>query len=102
MHSTLLYYWYRAPVLRPVLALASGIVCQWYTPLSLLLFGIVAVFTMVAWLAIWLAPDRLYRMAGPLSLLAGGSLFFLAGVFLCISNDVRNDPKWLGNYTVTG
>lgn len=96
MHSTLLYYWYRTPVLRMVLALAAGIVCQWYTPLSLLLFGIVAVFTMIAWLAIWLAPDRLYRMAGPLSLLAGASLFFLTGACLCIKKDVRNNSSWLG------
>jgi|LakMenEpi03Aug12_release.lakeMendotaPanAssembly.Ray.scaffolds.fasta_scaffold24692_5 competence protein ComEC len=102
MHPTLLYYWYRTPVLRPVLALSAGIITQWYTPFSLFTLYLIAALTTVLWLVIFLAPDRWQRLAGPTSLLAGGSLFFLGGVFLCISNDIRNDPRWLGNDTISG
>ena len=101
MHPTLLFYWYRTPALRPVLTLSAGIVCQWYTFLPLVVLGSLAALGALAWLAILLIPDRWQRLAGPLSLLAGGSLFFVGGVWLCLNNDIRNNPKWLGNAAVT-
>ena len=97
MHPNLLYYWYRTPALRPVLALSAGIICQWYASLSLMHLLAVAAFTTVTWLVIWFGSDRLPNITGSLSLVAGGSLFFLAGVCLCIQNDIRNNSKWLGN-----
>jgi competence protein ComEC len=100
MHATLLFYWYRTPALRPVLALSAGIIFEWYAPVSLLPLLLVTAFTALIWLAIWIVPDRLQKLVGPLSLLAGGSLFFLGGIFLCINNDIRNDPRWMGNSMV--
>ena len=97
MHPLLLYYWYRTPMLRPVLALSAGIICQWYAPLSLLFIGVVAALALTLVLIVFWGPDKLRRRTSLPSLLCSALLFFSLGSILCIKTDVRNHPQWIGH-----
>ncbi|MFM7645130.1 MAG: ComEC/Rec2 family competence protein [Sphingomonadales bacterium] len=96
MHPALIYYWYRTPMLRPLVSLSIGILLQWYMPLSLVTLSLIAVMGFGLLLASFWGYD-LWRSGSTLvSLLAGAVLFFVMGAWLCIKSDIRNDPRWLG------
>jgi len=83
-------------MLSPVLALAAGICCQWYRPQPqwvLLSTSIVGALLLVS-ISFW--PDTLRIRSTPFTLLGSGLLFFSAGSGLCIKQDIRKDPHWLG------
>jgi len=96
MHPALLYYWYRTPLLRPVIGLAAGILFQWYKPLPIFFIAAVAVAGLALWLLLYWAAVPLRRWVTALSLLSSGLLFFAAGSWRCIKADVRHHPQWLG------
>lgn len=96
MHPVLLFYWHRTPLLRPLLALCTGILLQWYAPLPVSCVVSTAVTGAALLLAIFFVPDTVRSRATPLALLGSGLLFFSAGVGLCIEKDIRNDPLWIG------
>jgi competence protein ComEC len=83
-------------MLFPVLALAVGICCQWYMPQPqwvLLITSIAGVLLLIG-ISFW--PDTLRIRSTPFTLLGSGLLFFSAGSGLCIKQDIRQDPQWLG------
>lgn len=101
MHTTLIYYWYRTPMLRPLLSLSIGIGWQWYAPLSLVALGMIGAGSLLLFLTLFFTSGLLRKWLTSVSLLSTGLLFFWVGAWLCIKTDIRNDPCWVGK-TPTG
>lgn len=81
---------------RPVLSLAAGILCQWYLPQPSWFPFITSIVGAVLLLSISYWSDTLRRRSAPFTLLGSSLLFFSAGSWLCIKEDIRQDPYWLG------
>ncbi len=96
MHPELLFHWQRAPFLRAVLPLMTGIACQWYTQAPLLPSLLLGISGLVGMLLVFVLPHRYRFRFGNISILFQGLLFFSLGALLCITADNRSRGNWIG------
>jgi len=98
MRAPTLYLWNQAPALRLLLPMAAGIVLQWYVPLPLKIWLILAGLFAVT-LVLFSFLSIKWRFA--LKALYGLVLNFLianAGALLMHSADIRNCKTWFGKH----
>lgn len=90
-------FWIRAPFVRLLLPLLSGILVQWYYPLSHVVLVPLFIFFFFGLLIYHLLPIT-YRYK--FSSVGGAAVFialFLFGMLLLWHNDVKKDPAWYGH-----
>ncbi|HEY0040374.1 MAG TPA: ComEC/Rec2 family competence protein, partial [Flavisolibacter sp.] len=94
--------WHKAPFLRLFLALAAGIVLQWYVKLSLSVllasFAMALLFVSVYSIA---GIKQKFRL-GVINGIVVYSVFVAVGALLVWTNDIRSKKAWLGHYYKDG
>lgn len=94
--------WKKAPFIRLIIPLMSGIILQWYVPSPLRRLMMIAGVLVAAWLIVMLVKRFRRRRRQELfdvvfdGLLLNGFIA-LIGAVLCYHHDARNDPHWLGS-----
>jgi len=90
--------WHKAPFIRLLLALASGILLQWNVQFSLtiLLLAFSVSFSFLLFYSLLKVKWR-YQLSLVNGLMAC-TLFAVMGGLLVWTNDIRNDENWLGHH----
>lgn len=95
-HSPALF-WKKAPFIRLLIPLATGIIIQWYLQIPLLTWIIILSIAAFITISYPLLPFlKRYRLAG-LNGIAINVVFIAAGAILTWQHDIRNQTEWFGN-----
>lgn len=91
------YFWRRAPFVKLLLALLTGIVLQWYQPLPLYWFWAGISLGISGLLLFFFIPlFNRYRYAWLTGILTG-LIFLSLGALLVQQNNIRNHSAWFGH-----
>ena len=97
-NQSYIYKWKQIPFIRLIIPLMIGIVCQWYLVFSLrqlFIFTIATSLILVIYFLLSFSKKYIYRW---LQGVGFNLLFFVLGMSLIYTNDIRNQPDWIGRY----
>ncbi|MBA2500712.1 MAG: ComEC/Rec2 family competence protein [Chitinophagaceae bacterium] len=92
----------RAPFIRLLLPLMAGIILQWHQQLPVLMIITVLVSAGIFSVALFLLPLFKKYQSGWLAGLFISLVFASFGALLVRTQDIRNNPDWLGNHYEPG
>ena len=102
MHAYSVYLWQKAPALKLLAPLVTGIVLQWYVQLSLRRMFITAVLLVLALLVPPLVSHfKKYRWRAAQGIVLN-LLLAVSGMLLVYVNDIRNHRSWFARQYTTG
>jgi competence protein ComEC len=92
-----IYLWKKAPFLRLVLPLVTGILLQYYFSFSIRFIGFSTIFLFLLFIAFTFLPEaNRFKLRAVYGVVI--SLFIVAfGLFLTWQKDIRNSKNWYGN-----
>jgi competence protein ComEC len=90
--------WNKAPFIRLLIALATGIILQWYAQLPLDYLMVIFATSLAFVFFYSLTSIRKRYQLGVANGIAVCLLFASAGGLLVWTNDIRNDQEWVGHH----
>lgn len=95
------YFWNKAPFTRLLFALIAGIILQWRLQISFYILFVFFVILFASVLLYFLVPVRVKYQFAYVNGITLNLLLLNAGALLVWLHDIRNDKKWIGNYSAS-